>query len=554
MTAPTHITFAEFIYLLLLTTTGVALNAMNAVVIAVASLLPDVDTAASYVGRAFPFLSKRIERRFGHRTLTHSAIFIAALGIFLSPLYLFAPDLYVCLLIGYASHPFLDTMTVHGVKLFYPFSSLKCVFPLEVNNPRRYRLRTGSKIDRAIGLFFLLGCIPVFLIANQGYERFIRSAQKNIESAVRDYNEFSRDNIVYANVSAYNMLTKEPLRGTFEIVGALNPQTLVFKTTDGQLHTLGKDFVADYVAENVLCERGDPARSFVRNIDLSNQMLSQISGSMNTSAENYFFGDLSTADKVSLPENIRIFSPVTGAAGAIKFNYARYSDIRTFNLEYVFITKGILTVKSIIIGKTSADRPSSGVSLPKFENYTQISFTLEAKESVVFFKSQGDTVREKETIARKDLAQFYQDQVNLNEGQIKSLEDQNRALMSDIDQKIANTGQAAIIDSVDLNQRLKLFDGGFLSEPALRQSELKWQRSKAMLSQLFAIRSAGSSRISLQIRKLNLANRQLKARATAAEKQSEIHSTVNGLLIDIRQIPHNNKTQITFIIKRFSNK
>jgi len=328
MTTPTHITFAEFLYLLLLTTTGVALNTVNALTIAIASTLPDIDTAASYPGRLVPPASKFLERRFGHRTLTHSVAFIVGLALLLLPVKLVSADLFVCILAGYSSHPFLDTMTVHGVKLFYPLSSSKCVFPLEVNNPHRYRLQTGCKMDRMLGIFFLIGCIPVFLIAHQGYERFIRSTQGNIESAVRDYNQFSRDNLVFANTKAYNMLTKQPFVGTVEVVGALNPSTLIFKGADGDLHTLGKDFEADYVAENILCERGDPTRALVRSIDISNQLLSQITSYIDTSVENYLFGDLSTSDKVSLPENIRIFSPVTGGGGTIKFNYARYQDVR----------------------------------------------------------------------------------------------------------------------------------------------------------------------------------------------------------------------------------
>jgi len=550
MTAPTHITFAELLYLLLLTTTGVALNTVNALVIAVASTLPDIDTAASYPGRLVPPLSRYLERRFGHRTLTHSITFIAALTVILLPMRLLNADILICILAGYSSHPFLDTMTVHGVKLFYPLSSSKCVFPLEVNNPHRYRLQTGSKMDRMLGIFFLLGCIPVFLIANQGYERFIRSTQKNIESAVRDYNEFSRDNLVYATAAAYNMLTKQPFKGTIEIVGALNPSTLIFKGTDGDLHTLGKDFEADYVADGILCEKGASARSVVRSIDLSNQLLSQISTYIDTSVENYFFGDLSTSDKVSLPENIKIFSPVAGGGSTIKFNYARYQDIRTFNLEFIFITKGILTVKSTLPGRPQEGQPAPGLTLPRLENYTQISLTLEPKENIQFFKARGDTVREKELLARKDLAQFFQDQISLNEGKIQSLESSRLTFLAEIDQKVANAEQAARIDSTEYAQRAELSKGGFATDRVLTIAELKWRKSKTTLSQLFASRSSVLSKAQLEIRRLSLADRQLKSKATAAEKQSEVRSTVNGLLIDIRQVPHNNRTQVTFIIKR----
>src|SRR2546425_11714197 len=102
MTAPTHITFAEFIYLLILTTTGVPLNLLNASVIAISSLLPDIDTMASTVGRIVPFISRKLERRFGHRTLTHSLTCIAGLVLVTLPLNALSSSLYICLLTGYA--------------------------------------------------------------------------------------------------------------------------------------------------------------------------------------------------------------------------------------------------------------------------------------------------------------------------------------------------------------------------------------------------------------------------------------------------------------------
>ena len=57
MTTPTHIAFGEFLYLLLLTTTGIALSPINALTIGLSSVLPEVDTAASLPGRAVPFLA-----------------------------------------------------------------------------------------------------------------------------------------------------------------------------------------------------------------------------------------------------------------------------------------------------------------------------------------------------------------------------------------------------------------------------------------------------------------------------------------------------------------
>jgi len=550
MTAPTHITFAEFVYLLILTTTGVSLNIVNTILIAVSSLLPDIDTAASLIGKTFPFISTRLERRFGHRTLTHSVIFIACMSVVSMPLLLFNTDLFSTFIVGYTSHPFLDTMTVNGVKLFYPFSTVKCVFPLEVNNPHRYRVQTGGKMDKTLAIIFLVGCIPTFVIALQGYERFIRSTQQNIESAVRDFNEFSIDHIVQANVIAYNMLTKEPLTGTVEIVGALNPNTLIFKGTDKHLHSLGKSFQADYVAEKVLCNRWKPARSIITNVDLSNQLLSQITSYIDTSAENYFFGELTTTDKVSLPENIKLFCPISGSSNIIKFNFATYDDIRDFNLEYVFIAKGLLTIKSIITDSSVNVSQINNLIIPRPENYVQLSVVLNAKESINFLKNRGDTLRENELIAIKDLAQFFQEKIDLNQDKIQMLENQHTIAIMELNQKINTAEQAARIDSSDYFQNLILSQSGYVSTDILNVSELKWQKSRRILSQYIASKSALEAKTSHEIRKLTLSNAELMAKRKAAERQSEIRSTAYGVLLDVRQFQRNNKTQITFIIKK----
>jgi len=162
----------------------------------------------------------------------------------------------------------------------------------------------------------------------------------NIEAAVRDYNEFSKDYLVFADIQAYDMFTKRPLTGTFEIVGALNPQTLIFKGQDTRLHTLGKNFQADTLLKRFCakkeillclnpkyrCEQSNPC-SNVSTID--------------TTAENYFFGDLLAMDKVALPENIKLFSPVTGSSNTISSIMRPVEDnLHTISNPF-FISKGI---------------------------------------------------------------------------------------------------------------------------------------------------------------------------------------------------------------------
>lgn len=84
MIAGTHIAFASALYL-----GGVALfeydtNLVGWVLAAGAPLLPDVDLPTSKLGHVLFWLSTRLEKRFGHRTITHS--FIALIVLALLPL------------------------------------------------------------------------------------------------------------------------------------------------------------------------------------------------------------------------------------------------------------------------------------------------------------------------------------------------------------------------------------------------------------------------------------------------------------------------------------
>jgi hypothetical protein len=243
---------------------------------------------------------------------------------------------------------------------------------------------------------------------------------------------------------------------------------------------------------------------------------------------------------------------VTGSSNTIKFNYATVEDILTYNLESVFISKGILTIKTITKRDTVATESSSMPIYPKMENYAQLSISLDPKETITFLKQKGDTLKEKEIIAQKNSAQFFLDQVNLNEEKILSIQQQFNASINTIDQKIANAEETFRIDSMSYRQNSKLSSSGYVSSNNLETAKLKLQKDRLLLSQFISSRSTEGFKSRLEIHKLRLSNVQLKARAKVAELQSEVRSSTHGILIDIRQILHNNKTQVTFIVKRLN--
>lgn len=126
---------------------------------ALGAMLPDIDHTRSLIGRIFLPLSRFLNRRYGHRTLTHSLtglfLFSLASGI-VEQAYGQSQRLTVIASIAFFSHLVLDMMTLQGVVLFYPFFKNPCVIPGQAN----LRMRTGDV--RRETLFFCLFLVLAF--------------------------------------------------------------------------------------------------------------------------------------------------------------------------------------------------------------------------------------------------------------------------------------------------------------------------------------------------------------------------------------------------------
>jgi inner membrane protein len=87
----------------------------------------DIDEPESWVARRVPILGQIIGRVIRHRTVTHSILFVALFWLFVCkivyvplPFHLPWGTFALALVIGYASHPFIDLFNPQGVQLFWP--------------------------------------------------------------------------------------------------------------------------------------------------------------------------------------------------------------------------------------------------------------------------------------------------------------------------------------------------------------------------------------------------------------------------------------------------
>ncbi len=131
----------------------------------VASLLPDIDHTRSTIGKIVYPLAKWINRRYGHRTITHGMPCFAVLTILSGAIertFFGHLEWTAIFALGYFSHLVLDMFTLQGVPLMYPFSRSPWVM---IGNPEK-RIRTGDYRREAVAfsIFILMGMFlqPLF--------------------------------------------------------------------------------------------------------------------------------------------------------------------------------------------------------------------------------------------------------------------------------------------------------------------------------------------------------------------------------------------------------
>jgi inner membrane protein len=258
MLAPTHGVFGLFLTLILLAIFGVQ-EGLHWAILAVAlfgSIAPDIDLKKSLIGRLFWFISKPIERHFGHRTVTHSLIgwglasllfgLCAASAFFLLDHFHYTPAIanffkipesqavhhllriIVAFSIGYASHILLDMFNPRGVQLFWPNDS-RDVIPGNV----KFRPNAGSKAEAIVFVAFSFLLILALPISNYGLMTSLRWLLATPEAAIE---EFKNSNFrTYVEFEGMFQSTKEKISGTAEILDSQNKRLIVIFPTH---HTL----------------------------------------------------------------------------------------------------------------------------------------------------------------------------------------------------------------------------------------------------------------------------------------------------------------------------
>ncbi|MFX3636689.1 MAG: metal-dependent hydrolase [Candidatus Pristimantibacillus sp.] len=140
--------------------------------LAVGSLLPDIDHPKSFLGRRSFGISNIINRKYGHRGMTHSLVTWCSLTI---PCLLFFSPFSIGAWLGYGFHIFWDYFSKTGVPLFEPFEHKRF--------SARFTYKTGSLMETVI---FSLACalIGILIITKDLLKQLIPSIAVNANKAI----------------------------------------------------------------------------------------------------------------------------------------------------------------------------------------------------------------------------------------------------------------------------------------------------------------------------------------------------------------------------------
>jgi inner membrane protein len=560
MTSPTHISFSLFTLAFASVGQGMEFNSENALLCALGSLTPDLDNSKSWLGRLFPFISKPIENKFSHRTLTHSLlaiVFVFLIAVLVKILFDTGNFNPLAFAIGYTSHILIDCASVQGVKILYPFSMRNAVFPFDTQNPEAYRIIVGSKADLALGFVFVFLTIPFAYISFKTHTKIVREIQRDINSAVRSYNELSKNFICWARLEGINTTTGDKLKGDYLIISAEKQNMLLIK--EGSLTlSVGKDnFKNDIFTADILTIPKGKARLEIKNLSIQNQTLGNAidlnDSLLFISGEIEFYEPLEPIQPP--PTKFEFFKQTT--EHKIKLNMTTTLFLKSLNLQDKIIKSAKLTLKKITLissplageGKGEGGQKIDTISSPPTQQFILIE--LNPNENIRFVVKPKETIKEGQTIAFRQTTEIerlklqinqIQAQISQTESEIKAIDERLKQDTIEINLKLAQI-EREISGLEELKKRGLAGQGATFKLEKEKETLLNKIKQKQTETEL------KKGKLFLKIETLKTKIKELELKITDIEVKNTIKSTASGRLREIRESLTKSKRQFLLILE-----
>ncbi len=513
---------------------GLEVGPVEAVACFAASILPDIDTTTSGVGRFFRPVSRFLESQFGHRTITHSLLFTFSLAALLLPVYFSYPGVWFAFLYGYLSHLLLDTLNVNGVPLLWPNRLQFWFFP-----NRKMRVPYGSPTESTIALVMLFTGIFLWPVGSDGFDTAFRRMVATPETAVADYIDMRETNEVFAVLTGFNSETQEPMNGRYRIVEAIGRAGVIVEDEAGRAYQVSKN--GQVVAYRVRAYPGATAVVRAYRLDVGGRLLSDILAALPQAEARavWITGNLLVAADVQPPPadagTFQRVRRLPGPQNVLLLHAARPGDLTPYSTA--FVTSGSLVVRVEYSGTKAPDSlplaPATAgratVRLVELPNLPSLAGLL---------VEQGDIVTEGQPLAR------YVDDVKPAQHRENARQARQQAAQAQAD--IATERSSYEQQAAGLRRQVQAAQQAVTTwEKLVKQdaaTRLELQQKQAELErvqgQLTALTVSHTSRLA----RLQQQEQDARARAAASERAARnsetkqiVRSPATGKVAEIRQ-------------------
>jgi membrane-bound metal-dependent hydrolase YbcI (DUF457 family) len=347
--AATHLAFAG-VCAVIAQGLGSTLEPAGLVALGMGAILPDIDTSTSSVGQLVPGFSSRIERKFGHRTVTHSLLGVIILAIASSPLIFWNSSVFAFLLLGFVSHLILDTFNISGVPLLWPARTVFWFWP-----HRAYRVAYNSPLERLVMVSCVLACVAVMPFSNAGFSNSFHKFLGTPSGVVADYLAWRDSFEVFADVEGFNVETQEKVKGRFRVIDAIGKEGVIFEDAQGDALGMGLARGAQVSVYHTAASKGAGIQVKEFKLEISDQTIGQILDGLPRAKRVWITANLQARDVLNAP------LPKVGRYPRVK-SFGRNLEVRSarrFDLEPlrdVLVTRGSAIIRAETgVGEVLAD-------------------------------------------------------------------------------------------------------------------------------------------------------------------------------------------------------
>jgi inner membrane protein len=322
--AGTHIAFASTLYL-----GGAALfeystDLVGWALASAASLLPDADLPTSKIGRALFWLSTRLEKRFGHRTLTHSFIAIAALALLTSPLLLVSSLYFWCVLGGYWSHLWIDMLNIRGADLLWP-SPIRVVMP----GNRNWRMEVGSKAEMVLLTSLVVACLALYPVSGLGLRTGLQHLLGNFEMARDSFIKKAGKRWYTLELEAIDNLTLEHITCQCPVLGVWQSGLIVLH--DGKPRAVGESQVHHNLHPiSAKLIEGEPLEVMSYKVDMRGKHLAWLLERIDRQRTYYLMGKMMVGKELKAVSDINLYRPADFDGKVLHLHYAQERELEPY--------------------------------------------------------------------------------------------------------------------------------------------------------------------------------------------------------------------------------